>query len=415
MNHLQFDQAWLERAGALWTAREIAQQPRTLVGTQAILESRTAELAEFLSPLLARRDLRIILTGAGSSAFIGECLAPTLVRHLNRRVEAIATTDLLAGPRQYLQADVPTLLVSFGRSGGSPESVAVVQLAERVVKECYQLVVTCNGEGALYQYCRGHANALAILLPPETHDRSFAMTSSFSAMLMAGWLAFCGGSPVTFGGSPVTLIAESVQSVLQGYNETLRTLAGEAYSRVVYLGSNAFKGLARECALKLLEMTDGTVAAISDTPLGFRHGPKTFVTADTLVFVMLSSDPYTRRYDLDLLNELRMDARAGRVIAITSRASVGAAGGGGAGGVATSDVAAAGHVAVGGVTAGGAAAAGECLVVDGAGDAALCFSYLACGQLYALHRSLILGHTPDEPSRSGTVSRVVHGVTIHPY
>jgi tagatose-6-phosphate ketose/aldose isomerase len=377
MSHLQIDQASLERADALWTAREIAQQPRTLVGTQAILESRATELAEFLSPLLARRDMRIILTGAGSSAFIGECLAPTLVRHLNRRVEAIATTDLLADPRQYLQADVPTLLVSFGRSGGSPESVAVVQLAERVVKECYQLVVTCNGEGALYQYCRGHAHALAILLPPETHDHSFAMTSSFSAMLMAAWLAFCGKSSVTH-------IAESVQSVLESHNETLRKLAGESYSRVVYLGSNAFKGLAREAALKLLEMTDGTVAAISDTPLGVRHGPKTFITADTLVFVMLSSDPYTRRYDLDLLNELRTDARAGRVIAMTSRAS-------------------------------DFAATGECLQVDGISDAALCFPYLVCGQLYAFHRSLILGHTPDQPSRSGTVSRVVRGVTIHPY
>jgi tagatose-6-phosphate ketose/aldose isomerase len=167
----------------------------------------------------------------------------------------------------------------------------------------------------------------------------------------------------------------------------------------VYLGSNAFKGLAREAALKLLEMTDGTVAAISDTPLGVRHGPKTFITADTLVFVMLSSDPYTRRYDLDLLNELRTDARAGRVIAMTSRASGVAAGGVAGSGTEASDV----------------AAAGECLVVDGVSDAALCFPYLACGQLYALHRSLTLGHTPDQPSRSGTVSRVVRGVTIHPY
>src|SRR6185436_19187472 len=184
MTHLQFDQAWLERAGALWTAREIAQQPRTLVGTQAILVSRAAELAAFLSPLLARRDMRVILTGAGSSAFIGECLAPILVQHLNRRVEAIATTDLLSGPDQYLRPEVPTLLVSFGRSGGSPESVAVVELAERLLRECYQLVVTCNETGALYTRCRGRQNSLAVLLPPETHDQSFAMTSSFTAMML---------------------------------------------------------------------------------------------------------------------------------------------------------------------------------------------------------------------------------------
>jgi tagatose-6-phosphate ketose/aldose isomerase len=388
MSHLRlddaWDDAWLERAGATWTAREIAQQPLTLARTQCILESRAAEVSAFLAPLVARPDMRIILTGAGSSAFIGECLAPTLARHLTRRVEAIPTTDLLSGPLLYLQADVPTLLVSFGRSGGSPESVAVVELADRIVTECHQLVITCNEEGALYEYCRGRSSAFAILLPPETHDRSFAMTSSFSAMMMAAWLAFCGGESAS---RTVTGITQSVQQVLDQHNASFKQLAGEAYSRVVYLGSNGFKGLAREAALKLLEMTDGAVAAISDSPLGFRHGPKTFINSDTLVFVLLSSDPYTRRYDLDLLHELRTDARAGRVIAITSH---------------TADV----------------AASGDCFQVDAvgaAGDAGLCFPYLACGQLYALHRSLILGNTPDQPSRSGTVSRVVRGVTIHPF
>jgi len=383
MSHLQFDEAWLERAGALWTAREIAQQPKMLVCTRAILDSRAADVSAFLAPLVARPDIRIILTGAGSSAFIGECLAPFVARHLDRRVEAIPTTDLLSGPHLYLQTDVPTLLVSFGRSGGSPESVAVVQLAQRLINECHQLVITCNEEGALYQYCRGRSDALAILLPPETHDRSFAMTSSFSAMLMAAWLAFCGDKSAA---RTVAGIAQSTERVLDQYNAAFRQLAAESYSRVVYLGSNGFKGLAREAALKLLEMTDGAVAAISDSPLGFRHGPKTFITADTLVFVLLSSDPYTRRYDLDLLHELRTDARAGRVIAITSH---------------TADV----------------SGSGDCFQVDAvgtAGDAGLVFPYLACAQLYAIHRSLILGYTPDQPSRSGTVSRVVRGVTIHP-
>ncbi len=384
MNYLQFDESWLGRAGALHTAREIAQQAGTLARTQALVERRAAEVSEFLAPLLARRDLRVILTGAGSSAFIGECLAPFVMRHLNRRVEALATTDLLSGPAQYFQADVPTLLVSFGRSGGSPESVAVVELAERLVSECHQLVFTCNEGGALYEYCRGRRNALTVLLPPETHDQSFAMTSSFTAMMLAAWLVFCGPESAA---RTVAGISQAVQRVLDEHDASFRRLAAESYSRVVYLGSNGFKGIAREAALKLLEMTDGTVAAISDSPLGFRHGPKTFVTPDTLIFVLMSSDPYTRRYDLDLLEELRADARAGRVIAITSNAT-------------------------------DTAALADCLrigEVGPAGDAGLCFPYMVCGQLYALHRSLILGNTPDQPSRSGTVSRVVRGVTIHPY
>jgi len=154
---------------------------------------------------------------------------------------------------------------------------------------------------------------------------------------------------------------------------------------VVYLGSNGFKALAREAALKLLELTDGKVIAAFDSPLGFRHGPKTIVTRDTLLFVFVSNDPYTRRYDLDLLRELRQDALAGRVIAITAQL-------------------------------GDAVTEGDYLHVPHAaeaGDGELYYPYIVYGQLYAFYRSLALGNKPDQPINSGTVSRVVRGVTIH--
>jgi tagatose-6-phosphate ketose/aldose isomerase len=379
---LQLDETALDGAGALWTAREIAQQPASWRRTQDLLRQQASLIAGFLTPLLARPDLRIILTGAGSSAFIGECLAPLLLQQLDRRVEAIATTDLLSGPRQYFQHDVPTLLVSFGRSGGSPESVAVVALAEQMLRECHQLVITCNEHGALYQRCRERPNSLAILLPAETHDRGFAMTSSFTSMMLAAWMAFGGADD----GTPeVALIARAAEDVIDQHNPTLRELAAKSYSRVVYLGSNGFKALAREAALKLLELTDGKVIATFDSPLGFRHGPKTIVTRDTLIFVFISNDTYTRRYDLDLLSELRSDALAGRVIAITAQV----------------------HDAV---------TQSEYLHVQQltrAGDGDLYFPYIVCGQLYAFHRSLSLGNKPDLPSNSGTVNRVVRGVTIH--
>jgi tagatose-6-phosphate ketose/aldose isomerase len=381
--HLQLDETELKRAGALWTAREIAQQPASWLRTHELLRQHAGKIDGFLAPLLARRDLRIILTGAGSSAFIGECLAPLLLNRLHRRVEAIATTDLLSGPLQYFQQDVPTLIVSFGRSGNSPESVAVVDLADRLVRECHQLVFTCNEQGTLYQCCRERRNSLAILLPPETHDQSFAMTSSFTSMMLAALLVFDNdeGEIVS-----VANIAREAQGLLDQHSARLRDVAAESYSRVVYLGSNGFKALAREAALKLMELTDGKVVTAFDSPLGFRHGPKTIVTGDTLLFVFVSNDPYTRRYDLDLVRELRTDALAGRVIAITAQLRDG---------VAEGDYVHVPHAAE-------------------AGDGELHFPYIVCGQLYAFYRALSLGNTPDQPSNSGTVSRVVSGVTIHP-
>jgi len=399
---LELSETALSRAGALWTAREIAQQPASWLRTLDVIREHAASISDFLAPLLTRPELRIILTGAGSSAFIGECLAPLLLRRLDRRVEAIATTDLLSGPTQYLQQDVPTLLVSFGRSGSSPESVAVVDLAERLLRECHQLVFTCNEHGTLYQRCRGRARSLAILLPPETHDQSFAMTSSFTSMMLAASLVFDspgrGDSHATGGGAGarVAQVARAAEVLLTEHNAALRTLAAESYSRVVYLGSNGFKALAREAALKLMELSDGKVVTAFDSPLGFRHGPKTIVTGDTLVIVFVSNDPYTRRYDLDLLRELRHDGRAGRIIAITAQADD--------------------SEAQGGSPAQGPRAPGEYLHVAGlaeADDGDLYYPYVVCAQLYAFHRSLALGNTPDQPSNSGTVTRVVHGVTIH--
>jgi len=379
--YLQLDEATLTRSGAVWTAREIVQQPASWLRTQDLIREHAESIAGFLTPLLARTDLRIILTGAGSSAFIGECLAPLLLHQLGRRVEAIATTDLLSGPMQYLQRDVPTLLVSFGRSGSSPESVAVVDLAERLLGECHQLVFTCNEQGTLYRRCRERARSLAILLPPETHDQSFAMTSSFTAMMLAASLVFCGSES-----AHVEQLARATTDLIAEHNAAMRTLAAENYSRVVYLGSNGFKALAREAALKLLELTDGKVVAAFDSPLGFRHGPKTIVTRDTLVFVFVSNDPYTRRYDLDLVRELRSDGLAGRIIAIAAQPAD----------VATqADSVRVAHLAT-------------------AGDGELYYPYIVCGQLYAFHRALALGNTPDQPSQTGTVTRVVHGVTIHP-
>jgi len=380
--YLQLDETQLSRAGALWTAREIAQQPASWLRTQDLLRQDAAPIARFLAPLLDQQDLRIILTGAGSSAFIGECLVPLLLQRLGRRVEAIATTDLLSGPAHYFQQDVPTLLVSFGRSGSSPESVAVVDLADRLLSRCHHIVFTCNEQGTLYQRCRERRNSLAILLPPETHDQSFAMTSSFTAMMLAASLVFNVGEIEIEG---VANIARATRELLERHNDKLRDLAAESYSRVVYLGSNGFKSLAREAALKLLELTDGRIVAAYDSPLGFRHGPKTIVTRDTLLFVFVSNDPYTRCYDLDLLRELRSEGIAGRVIAITARAQ-------------------------------DAVAEGEYLHVPHAaeaGDGDLYFPYVVCGQLYAFHRSLSLGNKPDQPSNSGSVSRVVRGVTIH--
>ena len=382
MTWLGVDDAMLRARGGTWTAREIAQQPEMLLKTHELLVVRRRELETFLRPLLSRPELRVILTGAGSSSFIGECLAPHLASRLHCGVEAIATTDIVSAPHIYLQRRKPTLLVSFARSGNSPESVAAAELVDRFVDEAHHLIISCNAEGALAKYARSAPDCFLFLLPEETHDRSFAMTSSFSCMTYAALAAFSGIDGM---GERAGAIARAMEYVLSTQASRMKAVSEQGCERVVALGSHVFKGLAREAALKLLELTDGEIVAAFDSPMGFRHGPKTIVNARTLVMIFLSNDPYTRRYDLDLLDELRRNAAAARVLAISAQ--------GGA------DLDPMENILIPGL--------------EQADDIDLLLPYIVAPQLLAFQEALRRGLSPDNPNRSGTVSRVVQGVRIH--
>jgi tagatose-6-phosphate ketose/aldose isomerase len=382
MRKLGRDDDELQALGALWTAREIAQQPAMLRKTHAALVARQDALDGFLRPLTDRAAMRVILTGAGTSSFIGECLAPYLAARLPCRVEAIPTTDLVSAPYLYFNAATPTLLVSFGRSGDSPESVAALELADQLVGDVHHLAITCNPEGALARKIGTAGNGMAILLPEETHDRSFAMTSSFSCMLYAALAALSGIDGMA---ARVDRVALAVEIVIAAQAQAMKTLAGKGYERVVYLGSHVFKGLAREAALKLTELTDGGMIAVYDSPMGFRHGPKTIVNERTLVVIFLSNHAYTRRYDVDLLEEIRRDGKHGGLLAISGRDD-------------------------------GMPAGVERILIPSmaeAEDVDLLIPFIAAPQIFAFEQAIGRGLSPDHPNISGTVNRVVQGVRIH--
>jgi len=377
--HLGVPEADLIASGAIWTAREIEQQPRMLQQTHELLSAMRDRIQAFVAPIAGNPAARIVLTGAGTSSYIGQCLAPLLDRQLAARVDAIPTTDLVSAPYLYLDPAQPLLLVSFGRSGNSPESLAAVELAESLVRDVRHLVVTCNAEGALNTVPA--RESMTLLLPEETHDTSFAMTSSFSCMLYATLLAFSGAQALDDRIGPIALATERV---INEFRLSLQELALHGFDRVVYLGSGLFQGLAREAALKLGELTNGAVATCFDSPLGFRHGPKTFITDKTLVMVFVSNDPLTRQYDHDLLEELRQDACAARIIEVAARRRE--------------------------------PQAPDTLLVPGmsaASDIDLLWPYVAVAQIYAFNASRALGLSPDSPNKQGTVNRVVQGVRIH--
>lgn len=375
-----------QRRGGRYTAQEIAQQPAVWEQLAAALDQAGPALDAFLGGWLQQSGHRVIFTGAGSSGFIAEMVADHINAQWPADVRAVHSTSLLTHPALHLERDRPTLLVSFARSGSSPESMAAVDLVREQVTTTRFLDITCNADGELARRGRDRADTLTLLMPEASCDRAFAMTSSLSCMMFAALCVF-DPAPWPQRTQRVRTLAEHGREALAAWEERLAALAQAPYTRVIYLGSGPLEALARECALKLLELTAGRVLALANTPLGFRHGPKSTLDRETLVVVLRSAQPLARRYEQDLLDELRSDGIAGRVLSVGPQS-----------GVRQSDADEAGDFTG---------------TAPDLPDPWLAPLWLTMAQRYALERSAALGFTPDNPFPDGTVNRVVQGVTIH--
>lgn len=379
----------LAELGAEITTREIKQQPELWQETLTIYHEKQEAIAAFLRTIKQKTDkrIRVVFTGAGTSQYVGD----TIVPYLNKTgatadylFESIATTDIVAAPEQVLFADEPTLLVSFARSGNSPESLAAVKIVDQFVADSYHLTITCAADGSLAQQATADETSYLLLMPERSNDAGFAMTGSFSCMALSALLIF-DQTPLTEKGHYVETLSRLGQEVIDRETE-LQVLTDRSFKRIVYLGSGTLSGLTREAQLKVLELTAGKIATVFDSSMGFRHGPKSFVDDQTLVFVFVSNTSYTRQYDLDMLEELKSDGIAAAVTAIGQPAAVNFSG--------TNFF-----------------FPDDTLLPDGY----LALADIVFAQTIALLASIKVGNTPDTPSPTRTVNRVVKGVTIHPY
>ena len=385
---LDYTKEDLLELGAEITTREIYQQPQVWQTAFENYKAQADEIAAFLNNIDEKYDyIKVILTGAGTSAYVGETLLPYFRKIYDERkwnFNAIATTDIVANPLAYLHKEVTTILVSFARSGNSPESVAVVDLAKDIVEELYQITITCAAEGKLAQQAHGDERNLLLLQPAPSNDAGFAMTSSFTSMMLTALLVFAKTDLVTKEEKISALIALS-QEMLDSA-AAIQKMVSLDYNRVIYLGAGPFFGLAHEAQLKILELTAGQVATMYESPVGFRHGPKSLVNEKTVVVVFGSTDSYTKLYDLDLVREVAGDEIARKVILLTDQKE---------------NLENVEQVIL-----------SSQYLVD---DVYRVFPYIVYGQLFALLTALKVKNRPDTPSPTGTVNRIVQGVIIHPF
>ncbi len=383
MNYLQFTENYLREKGALFTAKEIASQPDIWNQTAKKLFDEFVQINSFYENALAQSN-QIILTGAGTSAFIGLSLQGAFFRNTGLISNAISTTDLVSHPQDYFNENQTPLIISFARSGNSPESCAALALADTYSKKCFHLIITCNSDGALANY-RSKNDTHVFNLPADSNDKSLAMTGSYTAMLLTG-LLIAYSKQKEFCEEQLSYVTVAATKIITAQANKIQKIASHNFQRAVFLGSGALFGTATEAALKLQELTDGQVICKSDTYLGFRHGPKAVIDDTTIVVYLFTNNDHVKQYEIDLVHAMKKGNAVMFQLGIAENK------------VERIDT-------------------DEQINFPAENNIAADFLPLCSilpAQILGFYKSLQNGLMPDAPSISGAISRVVQGVNIYP-
>jgi tagatose-6-phosphate ketose/aldose isomerase len=369
------------RLGYFHTLREICQQPATWLRTSALMQGKAASIRPVLAGIAS-----LTLTGSGSSEYAGDCVRQPLQNELGVLTQAIGGGALLAHGSKALPPRRPGLMVSIARSGDSPESAGALAVMLKTEPGIHHLVLTCNEAGSLARTYRNDPRVVVVTLPEETNDQGLVMTSSFTNLVLAARFLGLSTNPDRYGEVCETL-SRIAARLLEEHLGAFARIGKEPFKRALFLGSGARFGAARESSLKMLEMTAGRVTTMSETYLGVRHGPMSYVHEDTLVVCFLSSDPTLRRYESDLLREF--DQKELGLLKVIIGEDVPA------------DLVREGDVVI------------ECKGLAKLGDDNSPVIDVIAGQLLAFFRCLEEGLRPDSPSEDGVISRVVQTFALH--
>lgn len=373
----------LHKIRGIDTASEICQQPELWLKIWQLMIDRKEALDSFLTEALENTQ-NIILTGAGTSAYIGLSLEGIFRNKTGVTTKSISTTHLVSHPNDYFSKETAILLVSFARSGNSPESNATLALADKHCLDCHHLIITCNADGELAKAAQKSEKTHLILLPDESNDKSLAMTSSYSGMLLAGLLAARVKEIHTLK-DKIDALAYYGNTVLNEFQSEIRKISSYDFNRAVFLGSGPLYGSAKESHLKLQELTDGKIICKHDSFLGFRHGPKAVIDTRTLVVYLLSNSDYVSQYEKDLIKSMDKGKKAMLQIGIMEKP--------------LPDIKLDLSVVL-----------NDTSLLD---EEMLTICSILLAQMIGFYKAVELGLSPDNPSESGAISRVVEGVTIY--
>jgi len=374
--------------GTLYTPSEIAGQVALWEKTFRIFKKHSGEVKNFLRGFMKKPNRTAIFTGAGTSEFIGYCVSALIRRNFETPVNVFSTTCIVTAPEDVFLSYSPLLLISFARSGNSPESIGAVRIADMLCKDIFHIIITCNERGELRRWTEGKTHAYSLTLDSGTNDKGLAMTASFSNMVVAAQMLSHLSSLDQYEKMFPGLL-DAGRNMLENAPDIAREICDLDFERAVFLGDGNNYGTAVESHLKLQELTSGAVMCSYDTFPGLRHGPEAVIDDRTLVVGFVSSDPYVRAYEEDLLLGIKTK-KIGKALVTCGKN--------------LSDPVRRISDFVIDCDPGGTLELGDRYTPP---------VFVIAGQLLGLFKSINLGCKPDSPSERGIIHRVVEGVKVY--
>ncbi|MGH9514221.1 MAG: SIS domain-containing protein [Terriglobales bacterium] len=377
------------KRGLVYTPGEIAHQPDTWSKTCELFLSHREDIQKFLSKAgvtgAGASEVIVYLVGAGTSDYTGRAISYLSRECWQCEVIAVPSTDLLTHMDQLILPGRKYLWISFSRSGDSSEGVAVLEKARERFPDIHHLVISCNANGRMLKGSAGDPKTLGICMIDEANDRSLAMTSSFSNMVIFGQCLAHMNAIDAYEPILRKLVAAG-KSLLPRAADCAASVAKQVYIKACFVGSGPLREVAKESALKVLEMTAGKTLTMAESALGLRHGPMAALDDQSLFVCFLSGDKRVQGYERDLLREIGSKKIARRRVVV-------------GGSELDTDSYAEDYLAPAGVT--------------GIADEYRAPVDVMFGQLLGLFSSIQWNLMPDSPSPDGVITRVVEKVNIY--
>jgi glutamine---fructose-6-phosphate transaminase (isomerizing) len=250
-----------------------------------------------------------VFVGCGTSFYLAEAAAISWTLLTGQLARAIPASEVLLFPKLLKAGGSDAQAVVISRSGRTSEAVR----AAKVLQQEFRIPtvgITCAQNSELE-----HACDFPIILR-AADEQSTVMTRSFTSMLLSlQVLAACRGGNLQF--------IDILRAMAERFAPRIRSLAREieafvtkhTFADYVFLGQGPFHGIAREAALKVMEMSC-SYSQFFHT-LEFRHGPKAIVSPATcLTFFLGDTAQIAESQVLSEMKEL-----GGVILVVCHRAS----------------------------------------------------------------------------------------------